>query len=186
MPSTRDPGITIEPMTADDWPDVRRIYTEGIATGDATLEREAPDWGHFDRSHPTDCRLVARSDGRQRRRLDGARRLFGAPGLQRRRVGERLRRRRPPRGRGRRPESPRSAHRGLRGGRLLDAPRRCPGRERARASPSINASGSARSASSAGSARMLADAGGTSSSSNGAARIARHRLNVPSSTTLPS
>jgi phosphinothricin acetyltransferase len=54
-------NITIEPMTVDDWPDVRRIYSEGIATGDATLEREAPDWGHFDRSHPTECRLVARS-----------------------------------------------------------------------------------------------------------------------------
>ena len=61
MPSTRHPGITIEPMTAADWPDVRRIYAEGIATGDATLEREAPDWGHFDRSHPAECRLVARS-----------------------------------------------------------------------------------------------------------------------------
>ena len=61
MPSTRDPAIAIEPMTAADWPEVRRIYAEGIATGDATLEREAPDWGHFDRSHPPDCRLVARS-----------------------------------------------------------------------------------------------------------------------------
>jgi phosphinothricin acetyltransferase len=61
MPSPRDTAITIEPMTAADWPDVRRIYAEGIATGDATLEREAPDWGHFDRSHPLDCRLVARS-----------------------------------------------------------------------------------------------------------------------------
>ena len=62
MPSTRGAlGITIEPMTAADWPAVRRIYAEGIATGDATLEREAPDWGHFDRSHPAECRLVARS-----------------------------------------------------------------------------------------------------------------------------
>jgi phosphinothricin acetyltransferase len=52
--------ITIEPMTGDDWPAVRRIYTEGIATGNATLEREAPDWNHFDHSHPTACRLVAR------------------------------------------------------------------------------------------------------------------------------
>ena len=50
----------IEPMTAADWPEIRRIYAEGIATGDATLEREAPDWGHFDRSHRHDCRLVAR------------------------------------------------------------------------------------------------------------------------------
>ena len=37
-------AIRIEPMTADDWPAVRQIYQEGIATGDATLEREAPDW----------------------------------------------------------------------------------------------------------------------------------------------
>lgn len=58
------PACSIEPMTADDWPAVRRIYVEGIETGDATLEREAPDWAHFDRSHPTDARLVARdADG---------------------------------------------------------------------------------------------------------------------------
>ena len=52
--------IHIEAMTGADWPSVRRIYQEGIATGDATLEREAPDWDHFDRSHRHDCRLVAR------------------------------------------------------------------------------------------------------------------------------
>jgi phosphinothricin acetyltransferase len=52
--------IRIQPMTADDWPEVHRIYAEGIATGDATLEREAPDWSHFDHSHRHDCRLVAR------------------------------------------------------------------------------------------------------------------------------
>jgi phosphinothricin acetyltransferase len=49
----------IVPMTADHWPDVRRIYLEGIATGDATLEREAPDWHHFDHSHQRECRFVA-------------------------------------------------------------------------------------------------------------------------------
>ena len=54
------PTLTIEPMTVADWPEVRRIYAEGISTGDATLEREAPDWSHFDHSHPTDGRLVAR------------------------------------------------------------------------------------------------------------------------------
>jgi L-amino acid N-acyltransferase YncA len=53
-------GVRIEPMTPADWPDVRRIYVEGIATKDATLEREAPDWNHFDHSHPAVCRLVAR------------------------------------------------------------------------------------------------------------------------------
>ncbi|MFL5779162.1 MAG: GNAT family N-acetyltransferase [Chloroflexota bacterium] len=52
--------VRVEPMSPDDWAAVRRIYAEGIATGDATLEREAPDWDHFDRSHRADCRLVAR------------------------------------------------------------------------------------------------------------------------------
>lgn len=60
MESAKSRRIRIEPMTADDWPAVRRIYAEGIATGDATLEREAPDWNHFDHSHRPDCRLVAR------------------------------------------------------------------------------------------------------------------------------
>ena len=52
--------MRIDPMTPADWPAVRHIYAEGIATGDATLERDAPDWDHFDRSHRSDCRLVAR------------------------------------------------------------------------------------------------------------------------------
>lgn len=52
--------VRIEPMTPGDWPAVHRIYVQGIATGNATLEREAPDWDHFDRSHRQDCRLVAR------------------------------------------------------------------------------------------------------------------------------
>ena len=60
MSSTPGTRITIEPMTAGDWPAVRRIYVEGIATGDATLEREAPDWEHFDGSHSLECRFVVR------------------------------------------------------------------------------------------------------------------------------
>lgn len=52
--------VLIEPMTADDWPEVRHIYAEGIATTFATLENEAPDWSHFDHSHRHDCRFVAR------------------------------------------------------------------------------------------------------------------------------
>ena len=47
-------------MTEGDWPDVRRIYAEGIATGDATFEGDVPDWYHWDRSHRPECRLVAR------------------------------------------------------------------------------------------------------------------------------
>lgn len=52
--------ILIEAMTPDDWPQVHRIYAEGIATTFATLDSEAPDWNHFDHSHRHDCRLVAR------------------------------------------------------------------------------------------------------------------------------
>ena len=81
----------IEPMTAADWPEVRRIYAEGIATGDATLEREAPDWGHFDRSHPAECRLVARVDSAGGVLGWTALGGYSARGVQRRRVGERLR-----------------------------------------------------------------------------------------------
>ena len=47
-------------MEPTDWPAVHRIYADGIATGDATLEREAPDWNRFDHSHPREPRLVAR------------------------------------------------------------------------------------------------------------------------------
>jgi L-amino acid N-acyltransferase YncA len=52
--------VRIEAMTDDDWPEVHRIYAEGIATATATLDGEAPDWNHFDHSHRHDCRLVAR------------------------------------------------------------------------------------------------------------------------------
>jgi phosphinothricin acetyltransferase len=62
MPSSpvRRADVRIEPMTPADWPSVRRVYAQGIATGDATLEQTAPDWDHFDRSHRADGRFVAR------------------------------------------------------------------------------------------------------------------------------
>jgi phosphinothricin acetyltransferase len=47
-------------MGPADWADVRRIYDEGIATGNASLESEAPDWDRFDASHRQACRFVAR------------------------------------------------------------------------------------------------------------------------------
>jgi phosphinothricin acetyltransferase len=39
------PPLSVEPMRPEDWPAVRAIYLEGIATGNATFETEAPDWG---------------------------------------------------------------------------------------------------------------------------------------------
>jgi L-amino acid N-acyltransferase YncA len=49
----------IVPMPPDLWPAVREIYCEGIATGNATLETEVPDWEKWDGSHRKDCRLIA-------------------------------------------------------------------------------------------------------------------------------
>jgi len=45
------------------WPEVRAVYLEGLATGDATFETEAPDWGRWDASHLRACRLVALAEG---------------------------------------------------------------------------------------------------------------------------
>jgi phosphinothricin acetyltransferase len=47
-------------MTPDDWPGVRAIYSEGIATGNATFETETPSWEAWDAAHMKDARLVAR------------------------------------------------------------------------------------------------------------------------------
>src|SRR5690349_836920 len=54
------PPFRIDPMTPDDWPHVRAIYLEGIATGNATFETEAPPWEAWDRAHVAEPRLVAR------------------------------------------------------------------------------------------------------------------------------
>jgi len=53
---------TLDKMTAGDWAAVRDIYLEGIATRNATIETEAPDWAEWNANHRSDCRLVARSD----------------------------------------------------------------------------------------------------------------------------
>lgn len=54
----------IEPMHASDWPDVKRIYEEGIATRLATFDTAAPAWEEWDKAHRAECRFVARRDGR--------------------------------------------------------------------------------------------------------------------------
>lgn len=46
-------------MTPADWPAVRRIYAEGIATGKASFETEVPDWPVWDAGHLSHSRLVA-------------------------------------------------------------------------------------------------------------------------------
>ena len=52
--------IRIGLMVADDWPACRRIYEEGIATGQATFETAAPEWEAWDAAHVAAGRLAAR------------------------------------------------------------------------------------------------------------------------------
>lgn len=51
--------VTIRAMRPEDWPQVERIYREGIATGDATFEPEPPTWQAFDSGKVREPRLVA-------------------------------------------------------------------------------------------------------------------------------
>jgi phosphinothricin acetyltransferase len=55
--------IDIKAMTETQWPEVRRIYKQGIATRNATFATEAPDWSEWDARHLPACRLVALRDG---------------------------------------------------------------------------------------------------------------------------
>jgi L-amino acid N-acyltransferase YncA len=57
-------SVAIDRMLPDDWEEVRRIYLEGIATGNATFEIQAPDWPKWDAAHRREPRLVARDGGR--------------------------------------------------------------------------------------------------------------------------
>jgi len=50
----------IEQMNAGDWEQVRSIYLEGIAAGNATFETEAPSWEKWDEGHLRIARLVMR------------------------------------------------------------------------------------------------------------------------------
>ena len=53
--------MSVRPLVQEDWPAVRSIYEQGIATGDATFETEAPAWDAWDSAHT--LRLVAERDG---------------------------------------------------------------------------------------------------------------------------
>ena len=56
-------NVDVTPMNPCDWDTVRAIYVEGIASGNATFEKDAPAWEKWDRDHLRCCRLVARSQG---------------------------------------------------------------------------------------------------------------------------
>lgn len=56
--------LTIDPLLPSDWADVRAIYLDGIASGQATFETDAPAWDEWDTAHLPFSRLAARHAGR--------------------------------------------------------------------------------------------------------------------------
>ncbi|HLL77617.1 MAG TPA: GNAT family N-acetyltransferase [Pyrinomonadaceae bacterium] len=60
LPGTRM-NYVVDEMGAEDWGRVRSIYLEGIATGHATFETDAPTWEAWDAAHLKRPRLVARA-----------------------------------------------------------------------------------------------------------------------------
>ena len=50
----------VDQMRASDWEQVHAIYLEGVRTGDATFETEAPSWERWDEGHLLFGRLVLR------------------------------------------------------------------------------------------------------------------------------
>jgi L-amino acid N-acyltransferase YncA len=52
-------AFEIRPMTAGDWPGVRSIYEEGLATGIATFETTAPEWEQWNAAKLKHSRFVA-------------------------------------------------------------------------------------------------------------------------------
>jgi L-amino acid N-acyltransferase YncA len=54
--------MIVRELLAEDWSAVREIYEDGIRSGNATFETEAPSWEAWDSAH-TELRLVAERDG---------------------------------------------------------------------------------------------------------------------------
>ena len=55
--------IEVRDLRPSDWPEVARIYREGIETGNATFETEVPSWQEWDAAHLGEHRLVAERNG---------------------------------------------------------------------------------------------------------------------------
>jgi phosphinothricin acetyltransferase len=55
--------VLIDDLRCDDWDQVRRIYQDGLDTGNASFEVEAPAWDVWDQKHHRHSRLVVRHNG---------------------------------------------------------------------------------------------------------------------------
>jgi L-amino acid N-acyltransferase YncA len=64
LPAPRLLRVELRNLRPDDWPQVARIYREGIETGNATFETEVPSWEAWDSAHLKEHRFVAEREGR--------------------------------------------------------------------------------------------------------------------------
>ena len=44
------------------WPEIQRIYEQGIQTGHATFEQSVPEWRQWDSAHLSEPRIIAKID----------------------------------------------------------------------------------------------------------------------------
>jgi L-amino acid N-acyltransferase YncA len=55
--------VLVRPLHPDDYPAVATVFSEGIATGQATFETDVPDWDEWNAAHLPEHRFVAELDG---------------------------------------------------------------------------------------------------------------------------
>ena len=55
--------MSFDKILPEDWEAVKQIYEEGIATGQATFQQEAPEWDEWNNDHLKHSRIVARENG---------------------------------------------------------------------------------------------------------------------------
>jgi len=56
-------AFQIRNLLPEDWEAVKKIYLEGIETGKATFETQAPSWEAWDKSHFQSLRFLVESNG---------------------------------------------------------------------------------------------------------------------------
>lgn len=54
--------IQIRAFSPNDWPEVEKIYLDGISTKNATFETSSPGWAKWDESHLVHSRWVAEAN----------------------------------------------------------------------------------------------------------------------------
>lgn len=57
-------NVIIRELKQEDYPFVKEIYEQGIATKNATFETAAPEWGEWNKKYMEICRFVVVQDGK--------------------------------------------------------------------------------------------------------------------------